>query len=121
MRGTGSTTSSDQPGHPKKRSLPDWSVLRELGTHVVDEDGFTRYMGPSSGVGFAAKVLQEILDNDQPPDPEFYCLFSLDDFARSRALEAADYLLWEIVPTNLPPREIADKVVSKELKVQCIY
>ena len=67
-------------------------------------------MGPSSGIGFAAKVLQTILQDEEPADPEFYCLFSLDDFQRSRALEEADSLLWEVVPTNLPPRDVADKV-----------
>lgn len=77
---------------------------------MVDEDGFQRYMGPSSGVGLAATVLQEILGDDQPPDPEYYCLFSLDDFARSRALEAADSMLWSVVPTNLPGRAAAEKV-----------
>ena len=107
LRSGGSVSSND---HPKKQSLPDWSVLRELGTHVLDEDGFSRYMGPSSGLGFSAKVLQEILDEDQPADPEFYSLFSLDDFSRSRALEAADSLLWEVVPTNLPDRDQANKV-----------
>ena len=109
LRSTGSVSSND---HPKRQNLPDWTILRELGTHVIDEDGFSRYMGPSSGVGFSAKVLQEILDDDQPADPDFYSLFSLDDFSRSRALEAADSLLWEIVPTNLPHREVADKVRS---------
>lgn len=67
-------------------------------------------MGPSSGIGFAAKVLQEVLQDEQPQDPDFYYLFSLDDFARSRELEDADGMLWEINPTNLPPRELADKV-----------
>lgn len=67
-------------------------------------------MGPSSGIGFAAKVLQEILQEEQPQDPDFYYLFSLDDFARSRELEDADSMLWEINPTSLPPRELADKV-----------
>lgn len=50
-------------------------------------------MGPSSGIGFAAKVLQEVLQDEQPQDPDFYYLFSLDDFARSRALENADGML----------------------------
>ena len=67
-------------------------------------------MGPSSGVGFAAKVLQNILQEHEPEDPDFYHLFSLDDFQRSRALEEADSLLWELIPTNLPPRDVADKV-----------
>lgn len=67
-------------------------------------------MGPSSGVGFAAKILQTVLDDDQPPDPDFYYLFTLNDFRQSRALEAADALLWEINPTNLPPRAVTDKV-----------
>ena len=67
-------------------------------------------MGPSSGIGFAVKVLQEVLQDEQPQDPDFYYLFSLDDFQRSRALEEADSLLWEVTPTNLPPRHVADKV-----------
>ena len=96
--------------HPKRQILPEWTVLRELGTHVIDEDGFSRYMGPSSGLGFSAMVLQAILDNNQPPDPEFYRLFSVDDFARGRALQQADTLLWQVVPTNLPPRDVAEKV-----------
>ena len=104
-----SPSSSD---HPKKRGLPDWTVLRELGTHVIDEDGFSRYMGPSSGVGFSAKVLQEVLDDDQPPDPDFYSLFSLDDFAKGKDLEDADYLLWQVVPTNLPDRDAANRVLD---------
>lgn len=77
---------------------------------MIDEDGFSRYMGPSSGVGFSAKVLQEVLDEDQPTDPEFYSLFSLDDFTRCRALQQADHLLWEVVPTSLPPRHEVEKV-----------
>ena len=67
-------------------------------------------MGPSSGVGFAAKILQAVLDDDQPGDPDFYYLFSLNDFQQSRALDEADALLWQIVPTNLPPRDLTDKV-----------
>lgn len=67
-------------------------------------------MGPSSGIGFAAKVLQEVLQDDQPADPDFYYLFSLDDFQRSKALDESDSLLWEINPTELPPRQTADKV-----------
>jgi hypothetical protein len=67
-------------------------------------------MGPSSGVGFAAKVLQTVLDEDQPGDPDFYYLFSLNDFQQSRALEEADTLLWSIIPTHLPPRDVTDKV-----------
>ena len=100
--------SSDE--HPKKRNLPDWTVLKELGTQVIDEDGYTRYMGPSSGVGFSAKILEEILGEDQPQDSDYYCLFSQDDFSRSRSLEGADHLLWEVKPTNLPDKEAADKV-----------
>jgi hypothetical protein len=73
-------------------------------------------MGPSSGVGFAAKVLQEVLQDEQPQDPDFYYLFSLDDFQRSRALEEADTLLWQVTPTNLPPRQLADKV-----RYQCAH
>lgn len=109
-----STDSASQSpsGHPKKRSLPDWTVLKELGTHVIDEDGFTRYMGPSSGVAFAARILQEIMDDDQPADQDYYSLFSIDDFSRARALAATDHLLWEVVPTNLPPREAVDKVCA---------
>ncbi|KAF2484144.1 fungal-specific transcription factor domain-containing protein [Neohortaea acidophila] len=110
-------SSSQSPGgHPKKRSLPDWTVLKELGTHVIDEDGFTRYMGPSSGVGFAARILQEIMDDDQPADQDYYSLFSIDDFSRARALAATDQLLWEVVPTNLPPREAVDKVFDDFFK-----
>lgn len=79
---------------------------------MIDEDGFTRYMGPSSGVGFAAKVLQEILDDDQPTDKDYYNLFSLDDLSRSRSLAASDLLLWEVVPTDLPRKEVAKKVIG---------
>ena len=62
--------------------LPDFLTLRELGTHVTDEDGFSRYMGPSSGVAFTAKVLEELLGDDQPSDTDFYSLFNLDDLTR---------------------------------------
>ena len=39
-------------------------------------------MGPSSGVAFTAKVLEEILGDDQPSDTDFYSLFNLDDLVR---------------------------------------
>lgn len=114
----GSTSSNADDDKPKRKGLPDWTVLRELGTHVVDEDGFTRYMGPSSGVSLAARCLQTILDDDdQPQDPEFYCLFSLEDFARNRALAAADVELFTLQPYVSTPCGISDLLkLGREMK-----
>lgn len=70
-------------------------------------------MGPSSGVGFTARVLHEVLDeDDQPTDREFYSLFNLDDFTRSQMLAEADTLLWQVTPTNLPERPETDRVID---------
>ncbi|KAI7578211.1 hypothetical protein KC343_g21452, partial [Hortaea werneckii] len=92
--------------------LPDFLTLRELGTHVTDEDGFSRYMGPSSGVAFTAKVLEEILGDDQPSDTDFYSLFNLDDLTRGQHLADADAMLWQIQPDPLPERAEADRVID---------
>ncbi|KAI7512522.1 hypothetical protein KC347_g2405 [Hortaea werneckii] len=92
--------------------LPDFLTLRELGTHVTDEDGFSRYMGPSSGVAFTAKVLEEMLGDDQPSDTDFYSLFNLDDLTRGQHLADADAMLWQIQPDPLPERAEADRVID---------
>ncbi|KAI6793590.1 hypothetical protein KC332_g16796, partial [Hortaea werneckii] len=92
--------------------LPDFLTLRELGSHVTDEDGFSRYMGPSSGVAFTAKVLEEILGDDQPSDTDFYSLFNLDDLTRGQHLADADAMLWQIQPDPLPERAEADRVID---------
>lgn len=112
-----STVSTGSSERPKRQGPPDWTVLRELGTHVIDEDGFSRYMGPSAGVGFSAKILQEILTDNQPAEPDYYCLFSIDDFMRARRLESADTLLWEVVPTNLPNRQAANEVSLSPMRM----
>lgn len=96
-------------------ALPDVSgLLARYGSHATTSRTLcvTDFldMGPSSGIGFATRVIQDILDDEQPTDENFYPIFSLDDFARNRLLADADSLLWEIAPTNLPPREVADKV-----------
>lgn len=99
-------------GQPSRsfHGLPDFLTLRELGTHVTDEDGFSRYMGPSSGVAFTAKVLEEVLQDDQPSDTDFYSLFNLDDLTRGRLLADADSMLWQVQPSQLPNRNEADRV-----------
>lgn len=96
----------------KPNGVPDWTVLKELGMHVVDEDGFSRYMGPSSGVGFSVMALEEILGKEAPARPDFNGLFTIDDFTRGKALEQADYILWELVPTDLPERAEADRILN---------
>ncbi|GAB7358464.1 hypothetical protein MBLNU230_g2528t1 [Neophaeotheca triangularis] len=104
---------ADSPEASAKRpNKPDLTVLQELGTHVIDEDGLSRYMGPSSGIGFSAQVLQEVVDEDQQEDPAYYALFSLDDFSRGNALEQSDHLLWSVSPTNLPDRASIDPIIS---------
>jgi len=100
----GSTSSSHGP--------PDWTTLRELGSHVVDEDGLSRYMGPSSGVGFVAMVMQELFQNDVPEDSDFHGLFALDDSTRQKWLADADVLLWQVRPEKLPDRNEANRVVD---------
>lgn len=80
--------------------------------HVQDEDGFSRYMGPSSGVGFSAMALDEILGKEAPSNPDFNGLFTVDDFTRGRALEQADHMLWQLVPTDLPDRAEADRILN---------
>lgn len=87
-------------------------------------------MGPSSGVAFTAKVLEEILGDDQPSDTDFYSLFNLDDLTRGMSifgghvivveltdvvllgqhLADADAMLWQIQPDPLPERAEADRV-----------
>lgn len=69
-------THTDSPeGASKRPNKPDLTVLQELGTHVIDEDGFSRYMGPSSGIGFSAQVLQEVVD--EVSDESFKSFVSL--------------------------------------------
>ncbi|KXL51067.1 hypothetical protein M433DRAFT_157809 [Acidomyces richmondensis BFW] len=92
--------------------LPDWTTLRELGSHVVDEEGYSRYMGPSSGVGFVAMVIQEILPDDTPEDADFHSLFALDDSTRHKWLADSDMLLWQVRPENLPVRNEANRIVD---------
>lgn len=69
-------------------------------------------MGPSSGVGFTAMVMQEVVDQDQPTDEEFYSLFSLDDFTRGKLLADADVLLWQLMPTHLPNKEETNRILD---------
>lgn len=69
-------------------------------------------MGPSSGVGFSAMALREILGGVQPAEPYFNGLFTVDDFNRARALEQADHVLFDLVPTELPDRQEADRILN---------
>lgn len=80
--------------------------------YVMDEDGFSRYMGPSSGVGFSVMALEEILGQNAPTNPDFNGLFTVDDFTRGKALEQADYILCELAPTDLPERAEADRLLD---------
>lgn len=57
-------------------------------------------------------VLHEMLGDDQPRRPAFNGLFTVDDFTRGQALEQADHVLWELVPTDLPDRDEANRVLN---------
>ena len=80
--------------------------------HVVDEDGLSRYMGPSSGADFSIMVLHAVLGRGELREPDWKGLFTVDDFTRGKALEQADYILWELVPTDLPERAEADRILN---------
>ncbi|KAF2723952.1 hypothetical protein K431DRAFT_292248 [Polychaeton citri CBS 116435] len=101
----GSSTTSNNP-------IKDWTALRELGSHVIDEDGFSHYLGPSSGVGFASYVLHDLMTEEQQNDPRLNTLFTLDDFNRNRTLENMDQLLWSVNPIALPDRRETDFVLN---------
>ncbi|KAK4508058.1 hypothetical protein PRZ48_001795 [Zasmidium cellare] len=57
-------------------------------------------------------ALDEILGKDAPSNPDFNGLFTVDDFTRGKALEQADSILWELVPTDLPERPEADRLLN---------
>lgn len=92
--------------------LPDWTTLRELGSHVVDEEGYSHYMGPSSGIGFVAMVIHELLPDDALEDADFHSLFALDGSTRRKWLADSDTLLWQGRPEKLPDRNEANRVIE---------
>ncbi|KAF2763607.1 hypothetical protein EJ03DRAFT_68530 [Teratosphaeria nubilosa] len=105
-------TPRPQTTNPPNQGIPDWTTLKELGTHVRDEEGFDRYMGASSGIAFTAKVMQAIYaGSQQPADKDFFGLFDLNDSTRARWLAESDVLLWQACPTELPNRQEAERIL----------
>jgi len=92
--------------------LPDWTTLRELGSHVFDEEGYSHYMGPSSGIGFVAMVIHELLPDDALEDADFHSLFALDGSTRRKWLADSDTLLWQGRLEKLPDRNEANRVIE---------
>jgi hypothetical protein len=87
---------SPSNAEPQQPQPPDWTTLKELGTYVRDDDGYTLYMGASSGVAFTAKVMHDVYGNEQPPDNSFFRIFAIDDTTSGKWLAESDQLLWQV-------------------------
>lgn len=90
----------------------DSTMIQELGAHVIDIDGHARYMGPSSGIGLARHVLQELPQNSTKCQYDLGNLFSLDDFSRGNMLSATNRMLWDVSPEELPDQNTALQLLN---------